>query len=237
MHEHWMRRALRLAQQAAESLRSWRLQRCTLYVTLEPCPMCAAARSSKGCWPNRAASCSATFSAANGRWGRSSRTVLGRQPPITDLADRSARLPRRNAEWFRQVDLRTRTDLAPLDRLIDDRLLVEPDPDLLGRHPHADMIPAFLFARNSGNRHISRMWGVVVGGWDGRDQPDSPAPHGPPPVPLRASRSLRRASRSRTCRAPYALNSTWPSAYRKCAPPSCMLQKCRIEHGFSSSPG
>ncbi len=87
MHEHWMRRALRLAEQAAEqnevpvgalilhdgqviaeawnqreqlndptahaemiaitqaaeSLRSWRLQRCTLYVTLEPCPMCAGA--------------------------------------------------------------------------------------------------------------------------------------------------------------------------------------------------
>ena len=29
--------------QAAEALQSWRLERCILYVTLEPCPMCAGA--------------------------------------------------------------------------------------------------------------------------------------------------------------------------------------------------
>ena len=29
--------------QAAAALRSWRLERCWLYVTLEPCPMCAGA--------------------------------------------------------------------------------------------------------------------------------------------------------------------------------------------------
>jgi tRNA(adenine34) deaminase len=29
--------------QAAQALRSWRLEECALYVTLEPCPMCAGA--------------------------------------------------------------------------------------------------------------------------------------------------------------------------------------------------
>jgi len=29
--------------QAAQALGSWRLERCILYVTLEPCPMCAGA--------------------------------------------------------------------------------------------------------------------------------------------------------------------------------------------------
>jgi tRNA(adenine34) deaminase len=29
--------------QAAQALASWRLERCVMYVTLEPCPMCAGA--------------------------------------------------------------------------------------------------------------------------------------------------------------------------------------------------
>jgi tRNA(adenine34) deaminase len=33
---------------AAQHLGQWRLDECTLYVTLEPCPMCAGARSTPG---------------------------------------------------------------------------------------------------------------------------------------------------------------------------------------------
>ncbi len=35
--------AIIAVQQAAETLGSWRLEGCTIYVTLEPCPMCAGA--------------------------------------------------------------------------------------------------------------------------------------------------------------------------------------------------
>ena len=44
-HEYYMRQALVLAREAIRDacarLGSWRLHGCTLYVTLEPCPMCA----------------------------------------------------------------------------------------------------------------------------------------------------------------------------------------------------
>ena len=48
MDENMMREALLLAQEAAaegevRTLGGWRLWQCTLYVTLEPCPMCAGA--------------------------------------------------------------------------------------------------------------------------------------------------------------------------------------------------
>src|SRR6188472_227615 len=41
--EAMMRRALQLAEEAAERLGGWRLLETTLYVTLEPCAMCAGA--------------------------------------------------------------------------------------------------------------------------------------------------------------------------------------------------
>ena len=40
--------------QAAQSLRSWRLENCILYVTLEPCPMRSGARrAGRGCRDDR----------------------------------------------------------------------------------------------------------------------------------------------------------------------------------------
>ena len=49
--------------QAAEALGNWRLERCTLYVTLEPCPMWRA----RSCWPAFRAWCTARPTRRRGR--------------------------------------------------------------------------------------------------------------------------------------------------------------------------
>ncbi len=54
--------------QAAQALRSWRLENCVLYVTLEPCPMCAGAvvqarlpRVVYGCTDPKAGACDTLY--------------------------------------------------------------------------------------------------------------------------------------------------------------------------------
>lgn len=71
--------------QAAQFLQSWRLENCILYVTLEPCPMCAGAIVQSripwvvyGCMDPKAGACHSLFNICNDpRLNHRSRVVPG----------------------------------------------------------------------------------------------------------------------------------------------------------------
>jgi tRNA(adenine34) deaminase len=80
--------------QAANALRSWRLEVCALYVTLEPCPMCAGAIVQArvplviyGCIDPKAGACHTLYQITNdGRLNHRAQVISG------VLADRCATL-------------------------------------------------------------------------------------------------------------------------------------------------
>jgi tRNA(adenine34) deaminase len=71
--------------QAAQALRSWRLDGCVLYVTLEPCPMCAGAivqarlpQVVYGCTDPKAGACHTLYQiTSDGRLNHRARVVAG----------------------------------------------------------------------------------------------------------------------------------------------------------------
>jgi tRNA(adenine34) deaminase len=71
--------------QAAQALQSWRLDGCVLYVTLEPCPMCAGAivqarlpQVVYGCTDPKAGACHTLYQiTSDGRLNHRARVVAG----------------------------------------------------------------------------------------------------------------------------------------------------------------
>ena len=96
MREHWLDATAHAEviaiREACEKLQNWRLSGCTLYVTVEPCPMCAGAIYNSrvdtvifGCRDNRAGAVESLFNVL-------SHPLLNHQPQVIGgiLEDRCA---------------------------------------------------------------------------------------------------------------------------------------------------